>query len=57
MLNRVKTGGVGSSTSKWNFLSAKKISKKYNTIIEFEEKEKKLFEISKRSGWLESFYK
>lgn len=57
MLNRSRTGGIGSTTSKWNYISAKKISKQYPTITEFEDKEKKLYEISKRSGWLESFYK
>ncbi|NJO61950.1 MAG: GIY-YIG nuclease family protein [Richelia sp. RM2_1_2] len=56
LLNRSKTGGIGSTSPKWNYMLAKRVSRQYPTITEFEENNRKLFEISKRSGWLESFY-
>lgn len=57
MLNRRKTGGIGSSTPVWNFNRMKKIVLNFKSLSEFKIKEKELYMICERAGWLDSLFK
>jgi hypothetical protein len=56
LLNKRKTGGIGSTTPVWNFNRMKKIILNFKSINEFKLKENDLYKICERSGWLDSLF-
>jgi predicted GIY-YIG superfamily endonuclease len=56
MLNKRKTGGIGSSSTVWNINRVRRIALNYDNLTSFMKNEMELYEISKRSGWLYSFF-
>lgn len=56
MLNKRKTGGIGSSTPVWNYNRVKSIATKYKCSDEFKTNEYDMYSIAKRSGWIDSFF-
>lgn len=55
-LNRRKTGTIGGASSVWNFKRIKKITSKYKDLKTFVDSDIELFEIAKKSGWINSLF-
>ena len=53
ILNKIKTGGIGSKNIKWNIEECKKESKKYNKIIDFQRGSKSCYNSSLKNGWID----
>lgn len=53
ILNKVKTGGIGSSNLIWNIENCRKEALKYNKITDYQTKSKSSYNTALKNGWID----
>jgi len=56
ILNKIKTGGIGSTDVKWNKNTCKEESKKYKNITDFMRNSSGAYERARKYGWIDEFF-